>query len=346
MPDQQTWVKDGTEEAEPVTTETPAGEAVETTPAVVEGVTATADETAGAGEAVVAAAGEAEVVAEVVEKFIEGKLGDEVFQLPEGVQVPLKRGDTTEYVPIEEVLKGTHVKSEVEQLHTEIQRERSAFGRERAEHTKELAKLEERQKYVEEREQQVKAAFSDPESAAKYEQHLQMMHDNPMYRQAFERDWSNRETAFERDQLLQDRDQQLVTDASQKALSWIETLSAEFPGVDPGRVASTYGNSLSSGQAVLDISAVRSIYESEAAYLASAREPLETRLDELSARIASITDAKAAEQQNQTTRHAVARAKTVPVATGAGAPAKALTTPGKFGPNELAERNSAWAKAG
>ncbi len=345
MADQETWVKDGTEEAEPVTTETPAEEVVETTAEVVEGAAAVVEEATATGDEATGAV-ETAVVEEVVQKFIEGKLGDEVFQLPEGVQVPLKRGDTTEYVPIEEVLKGTHVKSEVEQLHTEIQRERSAFGRERAEHTKELAKLEERQKYVEEREQQVKAAFSDPESAAKYEQHLQMMHDNPMYRQAFERDWSNRETAFERDQLLQDRDQQLVTEASQKALSWIETLSAEFPGVDPGRVASTYGNSLSSGQAVLDISAVRSIYESETAYLASAREPLETRLDELSARIASITDAKAAEQQNQTTQHAVKRAKTVPVATGAGAPATTPTTPGKFGPNELAEKNSEWAKAG
>ncbi|KKM05862.1 hypothetical protein LCGC14_1749800, partial [marine sediment metagenome] len=47
-----------------------------------------------------------------------------------------------------------------------------------------------------------------------------------------------------------------------------------------------------------------------------------------------------------TTRHAVTRAKTVPVATGAGAPAHTPTTPGKFGPNELAEKNSAWAKAG
>lgn len=335
MPDQETWVKDGTEEAEPVTTETPAVEAVEATAEVVEGATATADETVETG-----------AVEEVVQSFIEGKLGDDVFQLPEGVQVPLKRGDKTEYVPIVEVLKRGMLEQDYRAKTTALSDERRAFETSQAMAVTAQSKLAAKEKYLSEQEAEIKAALSDPESAEQYQQHLQMLSDNPTYQKTWEGRWANRETEAERDSLLATQDARMVHDASTTALGWIETLATDFDGVDAGRVASIYGQRLSAGQARLDISDVRSIYQAEADYLAGASKPLRDQLANLSAKIDTLTASHTAEEQNQTTQHAVARAKTVPVATGAGAPAKAYVPPGKFGPNELAERNSEWARAG
>ncbi len=336
MPDQATWVKDGTEEAEPVTTETPTAEVVETATEVVEG--AEAVETPGAAEA--------EVVEEVVQKFIDGKLGEEAFQLPEGVQIPLKRGDTTEYVSLEEVMKRGMLEQDYRTKTTELGNERRAFEASQASATAAQSKLDAKAKYLAETEAEIKAALSDPASAANYQKHLQALQDNPMYRKTWESRWANQETEAERDALQANEDKRVVHEASTTALGWIETLGSEFDGVDPGRVASIYGQRLSAGQASLDISDVRSIYQTEADYLSGASKPLRDEIANLSAKFDALTVTKAAEEQNQTTQHAVGRAKTVPVATGAGAPAKVPVAAGKFGPNELAERNSAWSKAG
>ena len=345
MPNQETWVKDGTEEAEPVTTETPAEEVVETTAEVVEGAAAVVEEATATGDEATGAV-ETAGVEEVVQKFIECKLGDEAFQLPEGVRIPLKRGDETEYVPIEEVRKRGMLEQDYRAKTTELSNERRAFEASQATAATAQARLDAKEKYLTEQEAEIKAALSDPESAEQYQQHLQMLRDNPMYRKTWEERWANRETAAERDALLATQDERVVQEASTTALGWIEKLATDFDGVDPGRVASIYGQRLSAGQASLDISDVRSIYQAEADYLAGASKPLRDQLANLSAKIDALTASQTAEEQNQTTRHAVKRAKTVPVATGAGAPATTPTTPGKFGPNELAEKNSAWAKAG
>jgi hypothetical protein len=169
-----------------------------------------------------------------------------------------------------------------------------------------------------------------------------MLETNPMYRKAFERDWTARETEVQLAELQEDRDRRLVQEASTQALGWIETLAAEFPGVDPGRVASIYGQSLSSGKASLSQDEVRSIYRSEADYIASATKPLQDQLAELVAKIDLLSESKAAEKHNEATQHAVKRAKATPVATGRGAPTTVPVKPTKFAPNELADRNQAW----
>ncbi len=341
MADAQSWIKDGAEDAEPVTTETPAVEpVVEVVEPVVEPVVeaAVGDEPTGVVEPA--------VVEEVVQKFIEGKLGDEAFQLPEGVRIPLKRGDETEYVSIEEVMKRGMLELDYRTKTTELSNERRAFETSQSNAVAERAKLEAKGKYLSEQEAEIKAALSDPESAAQYQQHLEMLRTNPMYKKTWDDRWANREIVAERDALLANDDARVVQEASTTALGWIKELASDFDGVDQGRVASIYGQRLSAGQASLDISDVRSIYQAEADYLAGASKPLHDKLATLSAKIDALTASQTAEEQNETTRHAVKRAKTVPVATGAGAPAKAPVPPETFGPNELAEKNSAWAKAG
>ncbi len=337
MADKETWIKDGTEKAEPETTETPAVEpVVEVVEPVVEA--AAGDEPTGVVEPA--------VVEEVVEKFIECKLGDEPYQLPEGVRIPLKRGDETEYVPIEEVRKRGMLEQDYRAKTTALSDERRAFEASQASATTAQAKLDAKEKYLSEQEAEIKAALSDPESAEQYQQHLQMLRDNPIYKKTWEGRWANQETEAERDALLADQDARVVQEASTTALGWIKELATDFDGVDQGRVASIYGQRLSAGQASLDISDVRSIYQAEADYLKRASEPLRDQLANLSAKIDALTASQTAEEQNETTRHAVKRAKTVPVATGAGAPAKAHVAPEIFSPNQLAEKNSEWAKAG
>ena len=321
--DETTWIADGTDEAEPVTTETPAE------PESIE---------AEAVEAV------DEPVEEVVQGFIEGRVGDEVFQIPEGLKLPLKHGSDVDYLDIKEVLDNGLRLNDYSRRSNELSTDRQAFERERTDHRSSLAKLEAKEKYLAERDAEIKAALSDPESAAKYEQHLQMYRDNPMYRKVWDQSWTNRETEAELESFKEDRDQRLVREASKTALGWIEELATDFEGVDPGRVASIYGQRLNAGQASLSISDVRSIYQAEQDYLQGASEPLRDQLAELAAKIDLLTDSKAAEKHNEITQHAVARAKTTPVSTGKGAPTTAPVPLTKFGPNQLQERVSDWVK--
>ena len=90
--DQASWVKDGTSEAEPVTTVTP--EVVED---VVEAKTEAAEttETVETDKPDEVTETKTEKVEEVAQKFIEGKLGDETFQLPEDVLIPQTRDGET-----------------------------------------------------------------------------------------------------------------------------------------------------------------------------------------------------------------------------------------------------------
>ncbi len=349
------WIKSGTDDAEPVTVSTPEAEVVETE--AVEVVEESPDDlvvTEVEATEEVAAETEAEAV---VQAMLEGRLGDEAYEYPEGLLVPIKRGDETEFVPIADALKALDVRSELEQREADLQRDRSTFGRDRASYGREVDKLEAKEKFLAEREQEVRSALSNPESARKFEEHLHMMESNPQYKAVFDRDWSNVETELERDQLRAAHDDILVQEAVQETDRWLDGLSGEFPDVDKERVRVRFGQELSSSYdaqgrvireatARLDQADVRRIFVSEAAYLASARGPLETRVDELSAKIASLIESDNADQHNETTQHALERAKAKPVATGAGAPARSPTPPTRFGPQELAERNSEWVKAG
>jgi predicted transcriptional regulator len=330
--DESTWIADGTAEAEPVTTETPVevAEVIEAPAEVVEPVAVEAPETP----------------AEVAQAFIEARLGEDVFQIPEGVKLPLKRGKDVDYRDLKEVLADGMRLNDYSRNMNELRDQRSAFERQQAEAERAVRKNAEKEKYLSERENEIKQALSDPESAQKYEQHLQQLRDNPMYRKVWEENWANRETKAELETLQEQRDQQIVQEASTRVRSWIEDLASDFPGVEPGRVAQIYGQRLSSGQASLDLSHVREIYRSEADYLSKATSPLQDQLAELAAKIDSLSETKAAERHNETTAHALNRAKTPRVATSSGAPATTPKPVTKFGPNELQERNSEWVAAG
>lgn len=342
------WIKDGTQEAEPETTETPAVEAAEE---VVETATEVATETVETTEAVATEA-VAETVEEVVQKFIDAKHGDEAFQLPEGLLVPQTRDGETKMVPIETVLSEGMMETDYRHKTSELSDLRRAFETEQAASqgraSREAGLLDAREKFLAEQEKRTLEALTTEDGALRHQRHLQMYRDDPAYRETWDKSWANRETEAERDALLADQDNRVVKEASTRALGWIESIGKEkeFDGVDTGRVASIYGQRLNTGQASLDSSDVRSIYQAEADYLSRASEPLRDQLASLSAKIDSLTASQAAEEQNETTAHAVQRAKTIPVATGAGAPTNVEVPKGKFTPRELQGRISAWTKEG
>ncbi len=343
MADQETWITDGTAEVEPVTTETPAdevsaesdaNEALTTTePVSVEVVEV--DEATGTVEV--------EVEAEVVQKFIEGKLGEEAYQLPEGVLLPQTRGGETEYVPIEDVLERGMKGNDYRLKTTELAQLRRTLDRERDDFKGTETRMDARTKYLDEREAEMKAALTDPKSAAAYQEHLAQYQSNPMYRKNVDSALLQQETEAERDALQEREDSRVVQEASREVFSWIDDLKTEYAGVDSERVRAIYSRQLSSGEATLDRSAVRNVFQAEQDYVDRTVSPLRDELAGIKAQLESLQASKAADQHNETTQHAVNRAKTTPVATGSGAPAKAPVKPGKFAPSELSERNQEWA---
>lgn len=337
------WIKDGTAEVEPVTVETPEAEPVEPVAEVAE--TAAEDLTVVEVEAPAEeVAAEAEEVAEAVQTMLEGRLGDEVFEYPEGLLIPQKRGEETEYVPIADLAKDGMRGNDYRLKTTELAQMRRTFDGERDALTSQQVRLEARSKYVDEREAEIKAALTDPKSAAAYEEHLAQYQNNDMYRRNVDAALTQHETAAELEALQVREDTRIVNEASSVALGWIESLKGEYEVVDPELVRDNYSRQLSAGQASLDISAVRSIYQAEKDYVDRTVSPLRSQLAEITAQLKVLQDGAAADQHNETTQHAVRRSKATPVATGSGAPARSPEAPTKFGPHELAARNSEWVK--
>ena len=342
-PTETDWIADGTDDVEPVTVETPdatveATEAETAAPAEPEASTEP--------EAVEEVAAEAEEVAEVVQKFIEGRLGDEVFQIPEDLLVPQKRGDTIEYVPFVDVQKQGMMGKDYSAKTTELAQMRRAVDGDRETLTREQVRLDARAKYVDDQKSEIEAALKDPKSAAAYEEHLTQYQNNEMYRKNVDAALSQHETQAELEALQATEDRRIVGQGVEAAFGWIESLKGEYEGIDPERVRQEYSRRLKAGEASLDISSVRTIYEAEKDYVTKTVSPLQSQLADITAQLKVLQDGAAATQHNEKTQHAVKRAKTTPVATGPGAPAKSADRPTKFEPRELGQRNSAWIAEG
>ena len=155
-----------------------------------------------------------------------------------------------------------------------------------------------------------------------------------------------RETEAVNEVYRQREDQALVSRAVETANGWIDQIGADprYQSVDPGRIRTLYGQQLSAGQASLDPSEIRALFDREADYLSRSVSPLQQQLDALTAKLASLTAANAAERHNETTAHAVQRNQTPRVATTTAAPApvQAPRTE-KFGLRDLPDKISAWA---
>lgn len=343
MTEEQTtdsWIKSGTEEAEPVTTETPEAEVVAK---AVEAVVETTEVVEAATEEVTTEAVE-EAVEEVVQKFIDAKHGDEAFQIPEGVLLPQTRDGKTEFVALQDVIERGMRGNDYRIKTTELAEGRRTLERTTEDLTAREARMETRTAQLDARAEEMKAALTDPESAAAYQEHLNQYQSNPMYRKNVDAALRQQETEAELSVLQSEKDSRIVTEASQTVFGWIDSLKGEYGAVDPERVRLQYARELSAGTSPLDISAVRTIFQAEQEHVDRTLSPLQTQLAEITAQLKVLQDGAAADEHNETTAHAVKRAKTTPVATGAGAPTNVEVPQGKFAPHELEERKSAWVK--
>lgn len=351
------WVKDGTKSAEPVTTETPAppagqprDEAGKFLPKDAASVAAqpSATPTPSLAASASAAPPAPGASAQQIQEFIEAQHGEknEPFKIPKGARIPLKRGETVEYKTIEQLQKEGMLELDYRHKTADTGRLKRELDQRDTDMRAAQARLEAREKFVQEQEAEFVAAQKDPAKMAAFQEHLHQYQNNPRYRQMVDDALAKRETDAELAVYREQEYAQTVQSGVETAANWITQIGAapEFAGVSQDRVRALYAQALQSGQAQLDPAHVRAIYEHEARYLADSQSPLQKQLAALTAQVERLTASNGAEKHNAGTAHALARAKTPPVATtGApAAPGKELSK-GKFGPRDLAQRNSEWA---
>lgn len=355
---EQTWISDGTASAEPVTTETPspepAPEPVSTGPArgpdgkFIAADAAPPPETPAtptpAPPASAVAAPAPGASAQAIQDFIDAQLGEGTVQIPKGAKLPLKRGETVEYATIEELQKRGMLELDYRHKTADLARQRDALRASEAKAQAELARAEARAQWLEEQEQAMREAQKDPQQWEAYQEMMRLYRESPQFRQRMDDALAKRETEAEL-AVYRERDFETAKqEGSRMAREWITELATEFPGVDPARVTTLYGQALAAGHAQLHPDAVRAIYQTESAFVQQATSPLEKQLADLTAQVAALTAAQAAEKQNATTAHALSRAKAPPVATH-GLPPTSVGKPAtRFTQNELPDRNSEWAR--
>lgn len=333
----QNWIQDGTPTAEPVTVETPAADA---TPAPAADLAPAAE-----------AAPSAEPAVE--ERFFVGRLNGEEFKVPETFEIPVKRGDEVEWIPIVETQKRTMMHKDYSIKTAEVSAQRREIERSQRDLAAQQARMKAQEEYLEAERQQLLEARSDADKYQAFLEHLEMMRTNPYYRQNVENGLRGQQATAELDALKSLDQQQAAQDAASLAMQWIEDVGkdARFTSVDPERVRALYANALVTGQLDrLDRADVEALFAQEAQTFQQqlARSPLMQELESVKAQLAALSQAREADTRNKQTQHAMARAKAPNIAP-VGAPAAPAAPSGqhtRFGINQLPDKVSEWVRGG
>lgn len=332
----EAWVRDGTPAAEPVTTETPAIEtpAIETVP-----VETPATDTAPIVETPIPVAVPTPVT---LAEFIEAKRGEEPFQLPKDVLVPVPRFGKTEYVPITEALAST-MKDRDYRIKTAEAAERG-----RALDAREAQMRAEQEDLKAERDR-LEGALRDQTKFDAYQEHLRQLAENPMYAQAFE-DARAKRNADAKVSMYEERDRAEAVDRGvQVVRTLIDDMAGQYPGVDKDRVRARYADYLKAAKedVALTPDMIRTdlaqLYADERSYVEKVRQPVSAELDTLKQQIADLQ--KAMQRTNDQTTHAVNRTKqplTAPVGVAPGASVREPPKP--FHRRDLTSENQRWAR--
>lgn len=327
------WVADGTPTQEPVTTETPAPEPVrepESQPSAESSPPAPAQEPAVAPEMFV------------------GRVGEQEFKVPVNFEIPLKRGDEIEWVPVGEAQKRGMLEKDYRAKTTDLSTQRQQLERQVAEANAIAQRHAARERLLAERERRIQEMVRDPEGLEQYNEHLEQYRNNPIYRKAID-DSLDAELLKADTQVSQELQYAEAVDAAAaQAVTWIDEIGQrpEFAGVDKSRVRETYARELQQQSARFDPTEVERIFRSEAKYRQQVLEdsPLRRELEELKAQVAAQKAQQQASVHNQTVQNAIARARTPNVAP-AGAPSAPAPKPNAspiFGRDQLEDRISAW----
>jgi hypothetical protein len=285
-----------------------------------------------------------------VQDFIEAMLGEnEPFRIPRGVRLPQKRGEVTEYEPLDDVLKRGMMGKDYYAKTAEVAaRQRELDEREMTIET-ERARMSAREAYLTEQEKLLRDANTSPEGFQAFQEHLRQMETNPIYRKRVEDSLAKRETDA-RLEVYEARDRQAETvRLADTARGWIDELATkpEYAGVDATRVLEIYADGLRREVLPLDRSVVERIFQSEAQYLSKSLTPLQQQVAELRAEIDALKNGQTPDPQrhNAQTAHALERGKALPVKPSGLPPAPAAPGPvAPFGPRDLPDRNAEWAR--
>lgn len=246
-------------------------------------------------------------------KSIKAKFGEADFEVPEGVLIPLKRGDTVEYKSLAEIQKEGMLYNDYNKGKQELAEQRRVSTAEVA-----AAKAEATTwKAI------TKEILENPGKAMKYRQDPELAN---LWADAAE----GRLVAARQAALAEVSQRDASQDAVTRIQSWAEAMAGEFPGVDPQVVLRDYGDFLyqhgeavKAGQAMEDPTAIsmdrlRTYFTQHHSRVAQVVNPLQARLDAMEKEMAALRGQKAAEAVKQTVQHAAERGKTPPVIAGTG----------------------------
>jgi hypothetical protein len=354
------WVKAGTADAAPVTSVTPEVPApIET--AAVETPAAPATPVAAAApvtpDAPVAAAPVVETPAPTVsavpaapmapaERVIEGRVNGEPFQLkiPTGLELPVKRNGEVAYDPFDQVLSERMMQRDYRLKTAELAEQKRQFALQEQLFQARAKALE---AFRDEQISRLSGIATDPEAQLRHQVFAEAAKNDP-WMQGLLNDAAMGRAASAEQQVYTE---QMETARLQGAVSAINADIADVAaatGVNPDRIRERYAFDLQMNNAPLDRSAIERIAAEEAQYqqtvATAAIAPLQKQLEELTAKIAGLSAASAAETHNQNTAAAIARATTnigAPVpSVGAPTPAPAST---RLTGSTIAQRSQSWA---
>jgi hypothetical protein len=348
MPTPAEWITSGTPTEVPVTTSTPdlsAAPAPEpvvaapvdtSTPASVSADATAAAAAAGATPVEAAAAG-----AQAAQDFIEGRVGDQPFQIPKGLQIPWKRGAEAGFEPVEEVQRRGMFERDYRIKTEQLARQRRELE---VQQRVETARNEALRLSYEEQQARIKAAYDSPEEQARHEAFLTQYRNDPYFKKLVDEAQQGRVLAAERTAVSEFETQEAQVEAAQQVHSAIVTIGQQFPDVDPEVVRERYSRALQFENAPLSKAAIESIYRDEATRIERARAPLATELAELRAQIASLQSGQAASAHNATTRQQINRAVNPVAAPVGGTPPAPVAPAASLTGRTLSDRGREWSR--
>lgn len=253
-------------------------------------------------------------------KAIKAKWGEAEMEVPEGLLLPIKRGDVVEMKPLAEIQKEGMLYNDYNKSKQELADQRRTFATENA-----AAKAE-----VQVWKAIAKEILENPARAMKYRQDPELAN--------LWADSAEGRIVQARQQAMAEVSQQ---DASENTVAqirgWAEAMASEFPGVDSQAVLREYGEYLyqhgeavKAGRAAEDPSAIsmdrlRTYFGHHHAKVSAVTSPLQAQIEAMQKELAELKGQKAAEATKKVVQHAATRAGAPPVIAGTGGVAQGNT---------------------
>lgn len=322
-----------------------------------EEIAGAADEGAGEGAAVTSegeASAEAATTTEppvIPVRKITGRLNGQPYEveLPEGFEIPWKRGSEEGHASLDDYLKAPFLEKDYQHKMYRVGQERRTVEAMRAEMQARNDLL------VADRKALMEAAAQGGDAFARQLRHLELLETDPEYRQrtedAHELRVRRAVDAFHEAEAEQDADQSTAA----RIQAYVQQEQAKYPGVDVGRVLSRYRQGIIAGDyrhpdgtPRFHADDIDAVFAEEASALQAAAAPVQTEVAQLRAKLADLERELATVRHNTTTRKALERTGKPPVGQPVGRSGVAAGAPDKpapFNPDveTLADAEKRWA---